>query len=270
MLKQLFALVCTVMSGCLGVVAAQADCPPPSSILASLDKLDLSAAARTREFDQPPPTSLYRKAAAEPGEVFVKTDGKLGQAVSIVDQPIEWLWMAVNDEDHYAQDGFLPVLYSEVIEGSSRGQQRVLFQFFKRAGVGRWWIDQVEMSEELFLQSAAMLWELRWWDLMETRTEESLPANLSQRLKDLGLSPIHASRGAWLMVPIDAECTLIEYTTYSDPGGFLSLAQWLGADRVIRDTLEGVQRLALDHIHEPHPEARFVRPDGSLLTLAEE
>ena len=147
MLKQLSAFLCTLISGSLCVVAAYADCPPPSSILASLDRLNLVAAARTQEFDLQPPRSLYEKAAAKQGKVFVKNNGKLGQAV--------------NDEDHYAQDGYLPVLHSEVIGGTSRGQERVLFQYFKRAGVGRWWIDQVEMSEGLFVESGSMLWELR-------------------------------------------------------------------------------------------------------------
>lgn len=265
MLKQLSAFLCILISGSLCVVAAYADCPPPSSILASLDRLNLVAAARTQEFDLQPPRSLYEKAAAKQGKVFVKNNGKLGQAVAIADLAIERLWMAVNDEDHYAQDGYLPVLHSEVIGGTSRGQERVLFQYFKRAGVGRWWIDQVEMSEGLFVESGAMLWELRWWDLMETRTEASLPADRAQRLSDLGLSPIRASRGAWLMIPLDTECTLIEYLTYSDPGGFLSLAQILGAGRVIRDTLEGVQRLAREHIPEPHADALFLRPDGTAI-----
>jgi hypothetical protein len=72
------------------------------------------------------------------------------------------------------------------------------------------------------------------------------------------------------MIPIDANCTLIEYVTYSDPGGFLSLAQWLGAGRVIRDTLEGVQRLAREHIPDPHADSPFVRPDGAPIEAAEE
>lgn len=169
MTNQLSDFAIIVIGGCLGVGIAHAACPPPISILASLDKLGLAAAARTQEFDLQPPRSLYEKAIDKPGKVIVKNDGKLGQAVLLTDLPIEALWMAVNDEDHYAQDGYLPVLHSEVVEGTPRGQERVLFQFFKRAGVGRWWIDQVEMSEELFLETDAMLWELRWWDLMETR-----------------------------------------------------------------------------------------------------
>jgi len=266
MSRLLSALAFTAVTGCLGAVVARAECPPPSSILGILDELNLVAAARSQVFGLQPPRRLYEKATDKPGKVIVKNDGKLGHAVLLTDLPIEALWMAVNDEDHYAQDGYLPVLHSEVIGGTRRGQERVLLQYFKRAGVGRWWVDQVEMSQELFLESDTMLWELRWWDLMETRTVESLPADRAQELTRLGLSPIRASRGAWLMIPLDEECTLIEYVTYSDPGGFLSIAQLLGASHVIGETLEGIQRLAREHIPEPHADSRFVRPDGTAIT----
>ena len=262
---QLTAFWGTVLFSCLGVMAAQGACPPPETILDRLDKLDLVRAARTRELELQPPRSLYERAATRPGKVMVENNGKLGQAVLVTDLPIETLWMAINDEDHYAEDGYIPVLHSEVVGGTSRGQDRILFQYFKRAGFGRWWIDQVVMSEELFAESNGVLWELRWWDLMETHTEQSLPDEPAQSMTDLGLSPIRASRGAWLMIPIEPDCTLIEYVTYSDPGGFLSLAQALGAGGVIRDTLEGVQRLAREHSPEPHADARFGRPDGTSL-----
>lgn len=267
---QLTAFWGTVLFSCLGVIAARGACPPPEAVLERLDMLNLIRAARTREFELQPPRSLYERAAARPGKVVVENNGKLGQAVLMSDLPIETLWMAINDEDHYAEDGYIPVLHSEVVGGTSRGQDRILFQYFKRAGFGRWWIDQVEMSEELFVESETMLWELRWWDLMETHTEQSLPEELSQRLAELGLFPIRESRGAWLMIPLNRECTLIEYVTVSDPGGILSLAQWVGAGRVIRDTLEGVEKLAREHIPTPHEDSRFVRPDGTPIEAVED
>ena len=186
----------------------------------------------------------------------------MGQAVLVSELPIEDLWLAVNDEDHYAEGGFLPVEFSQVVDGKSRGQQRLLFQYFKRAGVGRWWIDEVAMNQELFETSGGRLWELRWWDLMETHTESGLPDEVA----NMGLEPIQESRGAWLLIPIAESCTLIEYVTVSDPGGLLSLAHLLGSGVVIRETLEGTQRLAHEHIPRCRSDARFVRPDGTLIT----
>ncbi len=245
----------------LGVVPVQARCPSSEVIEAQLKQLDLTAAYRTQEFDLQPPWNLYAKAAAKPGKVFVDRSGKLGQAVVVADIPVEALWMAINDEDHYAEGDYLPVEYSAVIEGTPRGERRILFQYFKRAGVGRWWIDELEMNRELFAQSDGRLWELRWWDLMEDRTADGLPEEFSE----LGLAPIKGSRGAWLMIPLSDSCTLIEYVTVSNPGGFLNVANWFAAGHVIRENLEGLQRLATEHIPEPHPESRFLRPDGSVI-----
>jgi len=237
------------------------ECPPAGAIEAQLRSLDLTAAYRTEEFDLQPPWDLYLKAAAKPDKVFVDRSGKLGQAVVVAHIPVEALWMAINDEDHYAEGDYLPVEHSEVIEGTPRGERRILFQYFKRSGVGRWWIDHVEMNSELFAQSDGRLWELRWWDLMEDRTADGLPEEFS----DLGLSPIKGSRGAWLMIPLSESCTLIEYVTVSNPGGFLNIANWFAAGHVIRENLEGLQRLATEHIPEPHPKSTFLRPDGSVI-----
>ena len=248
-----------------GAASGLAECPAGEEIRATLAGLQLERAARTEEFGLEPLDALYEKALKTPGKPVLERNGKLAQAVLLTTYPIESLWMAINDEDHYAGGDYLPVRHSEVIEGVPRGERRLLFQYFKRSGVGRWWIDEVVMSRGLYQESDGMLWELQWWDLMETRGEEDLPAEFS----DLGLAPIRESRGAWLMIPFGDSCTLVEYVTVSNPGGFLNLAQWFAAGHVIRETLEGIQRLASDHIPQPHPEARFIRPDGSAIDASE-
>ncbi len=250
-----------ILAAGLGVVPVQAGCPSSEVIEAQLKQLDLTGAYRTEEFDLQPPWDLYTKAAVKPGKIMVDRSGKLGQAVVVAELPVEVLWMGINDEDHYAEGGYLPVEHSEVIEGTPRGESRILFQYFKRSGVGRWWIDELEMNGELFAQSNGRLWELRWWDLMADRAADGLPAEFS----DLGLSPIKGSRGAWLMIPLSESCTLIEYVTVSNPGGFLNIANWFAAGHVIRENLEGLQRLAKEHVTEPHPESTFLRPDGTVI-----
>jgi hypothetical protein len=239
--------------------AAGAGCPEAEAIETRLRELELTAAYRTEEFDLEPPWRLYAKAVAKPGKVIVDRSGKMGQAVMVVDIAVEDLWMGINDEDHYADGGYLPVEHSEVIEGTPRGEQRILFQYFRRAGVGRWWIDEIEMNGELYEASEGQLWELRWWDLMAERRADGLPEEFS----DLGLTPIKGSRGAWLMIPLSDTCTLVEYVTYTNPGGFLNVANWFAAGHVMRENLEGLQRLATEHVPEPHPDSRFLRPDGT-------
>ena len=78
-------------------------------------------------------------------------------------------------------------------------------------------------------------------------------------------TPVAWSRGAWLLAPMGGDCTWLEYFAWSDPGGVLSGLQWLGAERAVRDAVEAVAEMARGHVGEPHPNARFVRPDGEPL-----
>jgi hypothetical protein len=241
-----------------------AECPPAEEILEYLDGVDLRLASRTARFSVEPPTELYAKAAAEPGQAATERHGMQAAGVMVAEVPIETLWMAINDEDHHAEGDYLPVRYSQVIGGTNRGQSRLLFQYFRKLGVGRWWVDQMDMDGELFRRSNAKLWELRWQDDMDSY-EGSPPPEVSI---DPKVRPIRETRGAWLLVSVTDDCTMIEYFIDSDPGGLLSKAQLLMARSVVRETLEGMTRLAIEHIDKSHEVSEFVLPDGSSLAPA--
>lgn len=237
------------------------ECPPAEEILDYLAELDLRLASRTARFSLEPPEQLYAKAAAEQGKAATERKGTQAAGVLVVDVPIETLWMAINDEDHHADGDYLPIRYSQVIGGANRGQSRLLFQYFRKLGVGRWWVDRMDMDGELFERSDAKLWELRWQDDMDSY-QGSPPPEVSI---DPKVPPIQETRGAWLLVPINDGCTLIEYSLWSDPGGLLSKAQLLMARSVVRDTLEGMTRFGVEHIDQSHDPSEFVLPDGTSL-----
>ncbi|TNF81798.1 MAG: hypothetical protein EP299_01905, partial [Acidobacteria bacterium] len=215
-----------------------AGCPPAEKILEYLAGIDLRLASRTTRFSLEPPEQLYAKAAADPGKAVTERRGLQAAGVMVAEVPVETLWMAINDEDHHAEGDYLPIRYSQVIGGANRGQSRLLFQYFRKLGVGRWWVDRMDMDGELFRRTEAKLWELRWQDEMDSY-DRSPPPEISI---DPKVPPIRETRGAWLLVPIGAGCTLIEYSIWSDPGGLLSKAQLLMARSVVRDTLEGMTR----------------------------
>ena len=77
------------------------------------------------------------------------------------------------------------------------------------------------------------------------------------------LTPIRASKGAWLLASLGEDCTLIEHFSWSDPGGFAGFAQPLMAKSALRNTVEGIVRLADEHPFDRHPEEVFLRPDGT-------
>jgi len=224
-----------------------------------LDQLDLTLGSRSTELGLEPPTKLYRKASREVGVPVIDRQGKKLLGVIVVPLAAESVWKAVNDEEHHALEGYLPVEHSEVIGGTPRGTSRLLFQYFSKFGFGRWWISQVEINTALFQKSEGRLWELRWEDGSDrydtTQPPVGAVAEKVQRLK--------TTRGAWLFIPLSDSCTVIEYASWTDPGGALGLGHGLIAGGAIRDTLEAITRMAREHITEPHPEADFVRPDGS-------
>ncbi len=241
--------------------SCRAECPPAEEILEYLAGIDLRLASRTTRFSIEPPKQLYAKAAARPGKAATERHRLQAAGVMVAELPVETLWMAINDEDHHADGDYLPIRYSQVIGGTSRGQSRLLFQYFRQLGVGRWWVDQMDMDGELFKRSREKLWELRWQDKMDSY-DGTPPPEVSI---DPRVPPIRETRGAWLLIPITESCTLIEYFISSDPGGLLSKAQLLMARSVIRDTLEGMTRLAVEHIDPSHELSEFVLPDGEPL-----
>jgi len=243
-------------------LAAGDACPGAEETRARLARVATEHASRTVRFGVAPPTDLYDKAAREVDRSFVRRDGKTVQGVRLTARPIETMWKALNDEPHHALGGaYVPVEHSEVVEGTPRGPSRLLFQYFKKAGVGRWWVSRVEMSPDLFRTSSGTMWELRWEDVIDS-VDATRPPYSSV---SADMAPLEESHGAWLLVPIGPSCTLVEYFNHTEPGGVVSLAQALLAKSSVRDTLDGIVRLADEHLPEPHPGAVFIRPDGTPL-----
>jgi hypothetical protein len=255
-----------LLTACLAfapvVRAENVGCPGKDDVLDRLKSINPERGSRTVVFHSPPPTDLYEKAAAKPGQAFAAKDGKTVWGVMVTEHPIEAIWKALNDEPHHAIEGdYIPVRHSEVIDGTPRGESRLLFQYFKKAGIGRWWVSQVEMNQQLYKDSEGTIWELTWTDAQDEMDASQPPMNtVSEEMPALV-----ASYGAWFLVPIGDRCTLVEYYNHTEPGGFVSFAQGLLAKKSVRDTLDGMVRLADEHLPAPHPDSVFMRPDGSHL-----
>ena len=239
-----------------------AGCPSSAEIQKSIESIELSESARTARFAIPPPVALYRKAAENVGKVWADHEGKKGTAVIAVELAVDLVWKAVNDEDHYALKGsYLPVRYSGVIEGTAHGDRRLLFQYFRQMGIGRWWVTRNWMNRELYESSSGRLWELIWEDEMDGLDRSQLPFD---RMGP-GVSAVRATRGSWLLVRVADKCTLIEYFSWSEPGGAAALVQGFLIRKLLRRTLLGAVRLAEDHLSSSRSHSGFIRPDGTRL-----
>jgi hypothetical protein len=240
--------------------AAHGGCPAPDEVQAQIADAGLERASRTARFSTPPPRKLYDKAAGQVGELVIDRDGQKGFGVVLVELPVEVLWRALNDEDAHDTPGYLPLSRSEIVGGTPRGTSRRVFQAGEKMGLGRWWITETTMSGALYEASGARLWEAAWEADMKG-------AGKTPPVDDPpDLSPIEWSRGAWLLVPLGDSCTLLEHFTWSQPGGFVGLVQGMVLGRALRESVEGMLRLAAERYRTPPAGPPFVRPDGTPLT----
>lgn len=249
-----------VVLGILVTRAAVAECPSAEVMRARLAQVDLTRAARTARFKQPVPTQLHARALAAVGKALAVRKGESVTGVLITAVPAVKIWRAINDEEHHAE-GFLPVNYSEVVEGTPRGMDRVLFQYYARLGIGRWWASHVFINSAVNEATQGKIWELYWSDWMD-QVDRSRPS-IAQIAADI--RPIVRSEGAWMLVPLGDECTLVEEYSTTDPGGALGPIQALVAAGAIRDTLEGIVAMAQQHHCNPPRGAGFRGPDGKPL-----
>ena len=245
----------------LAAPPVEGGCPVPDDVRAQLEAAGLERAARTTRFSTPPPRKLYGKAARSVGEVVTSRDGQKGFGVVLAELPVEVLWRAINDEDAHDEGGSLPLARSEIVGGTPRGTSRQVFQAGEKMGLGRWWLTRTTMSGGLFEASGGRLWEVTWEAEMEGLGKIPPVADPPD------LSPIEWSRGAWLLVPLGEDCTLLEHFTWSEPGGFVSLVQGLVLGRALRESVEGMVRLAAERYRAPSNDPPFVRPDGEPLPL---
>jgi len=227
-----------------------------------LTELGLERGARTARYETPPPTKLYEKACKKVGQTFGSRDGDKSIGVVIAELPVLAVWKALNDENHHADEGSpIPVKHSEVIGGTPRGVDRLLFQYATQMGFGRWWVSRVWMNQELYESTDGMLWELLWDD----QTAEADPEQAPMNTISSELDPVKQSHGAWLLVPIAESCTLVEYFNWSDPGGFVGFAQPLIYSKALRKTVGGIVTLAAGYETAEHPGPSFLLPDGTPL-----
>jgi hypothetical protein len=249
------AAIAIILGLVTGPVAA--DCPSQETLRARLAEIDLTRAARTARFKQAVPTELHDKALNNIGKPFSVRDGQRVSGVIVAPVAADKIWRAINDEEHHAL-GYLPVDFSAVVEGRPRGKDRVLFQYYRRAGIGRWWASHVFINSRIHETTKGKIWEVYWHDWMDEVDREQPP------ISDVAgeIHPIEASEGSWMLVPLAESCTLVEQYSSSDPGGALGVVQALVAASAIRDTLKGIVEMAREHHCEPPAAEDFLGPDG--------
>ena len=189
-------------------------------------------------------------------EVVPETKAAKGYGLVALDIPIEQLWRAIADEDHHA--GVLPIAHSKTIDGTPRTHDHTVFQYMHVPLLtDRWWLTRIRYNNALYVSSKGRAWELWWTDRIQ---DKALYPRLDQKLIADGM-PIAWSKGAWLLVDLGNGRTLIEYHTWSDPGGRVPVgpATRFAAGEVKSNLM---QIAAFAKSHTPTCAGTYQRPDG--------
>lgn len=192
-------------------------------------------------------------------EVVPEVKAAKGYGVSVVNAPIATVWKAVADEDHHANA--LPISHSMTVQGQARSPDHTVFQYMDVPLLtDRWWLVRIRYNAALYAASGGRAWELTWEDRLK---DADLRNAINPTLVEDGM-PIAWSKGAWLLVDLGDGRTLIEYHTWSDPGGNVPAGP---ASRFAAGEVKNNLRSIADFArrHTPTCAGNFVRPDGSPL-----
>ena len=169
-----------------------------------------------------------------PGYVAKKVFG-----VGIVDVSIGRFWAAINDDVGKAE--VTRLAFAEQLMGEPCAEKRRMFQYLSVSMASdRWWVVNQTQNTALHEKSEGRVRELYW----ENVDDAQLPTATTQEWSRKGI-PVIFTRGAWLLIDLDGESTLVEYYTWADPGGYLpaGLASTFAAG-TIGNTLETMTGLA--------------------------
>ncbi len=191
----------------------------------------------------------------EPGHEVAKAWG-----LAIIDLSVEQLWMAVNDEEAYP--GTLPVTVSTVFRGEPFENGRHVFQKMTLPGPfsDRWWIIRKTAGVDVFEASGGQMWEA----CAENATNPSLLRGTPLRGELEDAEPVNWTWAGWMLMPLSENLTLVEYFTWTDPGGSLPAGPASRfASGAVKKTMIKIASLA--RRYGPADLLRGTRPDGAPL-----
>lgn len=190
-------------------------------------------------------------AEAVQGEIPTRMESVPGHAakkavgVGIFPVPIGQLWAAVNDESSKVENTRLGFL--EILEGKDCESGRRVFQYLPVSLVSdRWWVVEQTVNGPLMGQTDNRVREVQWKSV-----ETSVVTPSAQKWMDKGISVAY-THGSWLLIDLDGTHTLVEYYTWTDPGGSIpaGLASSF-AGGAISDTLAMTAKLGISGAHCP-------------------
>lgn len=216
---------------------------PPTTLDARLAEAEQLREQRLLRERWRPSEATY--AAALRGEQVTGIEGDDGPrrvwVVTVLDVPLPRFWAAINDDRSKVK--FTRLDFLALVEGQYCGAQRKTFQY---AGGGvltdRWYVLDQRMNTSLSAASEGRVRELMWRSVADV---DALLAPEVKRWAEQGLQ-VPFTEGAWYLVDLGDGRTLVEYSSRTDPGGWVSNGLGAAAGQAtLGENLENLRRLAV-------------------------
>lgn len=182
-----------------------------------------SAARKARKTASPAVTEKdYARVAA--GEIVTGLEKVAGSSakrawgVAVLDHPLDRVWAGVLEFS--TRTDFSKTSFAQIQTGTKCGGKREIFQYLP-VGVpmvsDRWWVAVQGDSAAVRLVNGGKARE--YWSVARTDAAALRTPEAKEKAKDG--APIAFSEGAWYIVEIDENRTLVEFTVWTDPGGYI-------------------------------------------------
>lgn len=217
----------------------------PAEIQAKVAEIAPLRAQRLYRGAPPIPASAYAQ-IAEGAVVTGLVDvpghaAKKAWGVGVVDVGIDALWAALNDEQQQVGDGALS--YARVLRGAPCADGREVLMVMDIPVVSdRWYINHNRYNQAVASASGGRVREL-FWDLSEHPEALPIPESARPLLQDAVYVP--SNTGSWWLIALDDNHTILEYSSWSDPGGNIPAGPATSfVAGTIEDSFEAVARVA--------------------------
>ena len=178
-------------------------------------------ALRITDYAPPIPREAWQQAAG--GKIvtgIAVVEGhkaRAGWGVAVLPVEIGMLWSGISDVGSHRS---LPGLsHVEVVSGEPCADFRRVMMVMPLPIVSdRWWVVESRSNIALAAQTDGHVRELIWTGVTDPLSE-SISAEGRAHIEDA--VAVTFNHGAWLLIGLDREHTMVEYFSWSDPGGEL-------------------------------------------------
>jgi len=161
---------------------------------------------------------------------------KKAWGVGIFEVPIGRYWAAISDD--LGKIEYTRLAYAEVFEGTRCQSPRRVFQYVPIPLLSdRWWVADMLANGAINTDSRGRVREQTW----ATNGDFTVKTPEARAWAKQGIHPV-GTRGSWWLVDLDGESTLVEYNSWSDPGG--SIPAGMASSFAVRGIGNTLQNMA--------------------------